>query len=137
MKALFFILFITLLNSAVGQKFFDTKTLPFIPYKAKVAVNNVIQYKSLSLDSLLKYGLQVTLDDKSYNVIQFAIIYDCPSKSVLDFSVRTYLGDKVNGSDEYFRNRILVGDVIEISHTVIENRGYRVVMKDASYIITQ
>ena len=119
----------------VGQTKIDISKVPAIPYKPKVAINNFIQYKTLSLDSILKYGIEVVLDDKSYKVIQFAIIFDCHSKFLLDFSYKTYSGSTVSPIDPDFRKKNKVGDLIEIADTVIENGGQRYLMSWATYQI--
>ena len=135
MKLISIFAFLLCFVTAKGQVHIDTSKLPLVPYKPKVAINGIIQHQYISLDSLQKYGLQIVLDDQAYKAIQFDSGYDCHSKSLLDFSVIRYSGDKVAPTDLYLRNRILMGDLIDIIDTVIENRGYRCVMKSVSFII--
>ncbi|MEP7373989.1 MAG: hypothetical protein ABI675_11405 [Chitinophagaceae bacterium] len=122
---------------ALSQGQIDPSKLPVVHYKPKINVNGIKQQVAISFDTLMKYGLQVVLDDKSFKVVQFDIGYDCHSKAVFDFSVQRYSGDKVNPTDVYFKRRILAGDVIDIANTVIENNGYRYEMKTVSYSIVK
>ncbi|MEI9908226.1 MAG: hypothetical protein WDO71_00245 [Bacteroidota bacterium] len=131
---------ITLLLSvplvAFGQAEIDLTKLPLVAHKPHVAINGSHQRNVVSITELLKHGLQVVLDDNSFKVIQFDIIYDCHSRSLFDFSVKRYIGDKVDPGDDYLQKRVLAGDVITIDNTVIEKKGVKFKMKDFGLIIS-
>lgn len=125
------------MNTAFSQPLLDASKFSHLPYQPKVAVNGTTYHKTLSLDSLLMYGLQVVLADNGYRVLQFDIVFDCPSKALFDFSIQRYLGDRVSPSDEYLRKRIFIGDVIDVCNTVIGRGTEKLVMKCVSYQITK
>ncbi|MDB5207315.1 MAG: hypothetical protein JWR72_2390, partial [Flavisolibacter sp.] len=65
MKVLVSLILLLNMNTAFSQTFLDVSKFPYIPYQPKVSVNGSTKYKTLSLDSLLQYGLQVVVDDKA------------------------------------------------------------------------
>ena len=105
MRRNIFLLFIFLSASAAGQKAVDPSKLPLAPYKPSIF--GVNRENKISIDSVFSYGLRVIVADKIFKVIQFDVVYDCHSRSIFDFNVKRYLGDKVDPRDEYLRKRIL------------------------------
>jgi hypothetical protein len=131
-----FILFIILIFSSIvvaGQETIDPSKLPLVPYKP--GISGVDPQSQISIGILFTEGLKVILADQSFKVIQFDVVYDCHSRSLFDFSVKRYRGDKVDAKDEYFRKRVLAGDLMDIINTVIEKDGVRYRMKEFSFIV--
>jgi hypothetical protein len=121
--------------TVLGQNEIDISRITQITFSPQVYVNDSRQDVEISLNGLLKYGLQVVLDDKSFKVIQFEISYDCHSGAYFDFSQKKYKGDKVPPTDDYLRKRIWVGDVIVVYNVLIERGKERYIMKDKGYVI--
>jgi len=119
---------------AAGQVTIDPSKLPLVHYKP--SVDGINSKNEISIAVVFTQGLKVVLADKTFKVIQFDVVYDCHSRSIFDFDVRRYLGDKVDGKDEYLRKRILAGDLMDITNTVIEKDGVRYRMKEFSFIVT-
>ena len=120
--------------SAAGQTLIDPSKLPLVPYKPSIFGIN--SRNEVSIAVVFDKGIQVIIADKTFKVIQFDVVYDCHSRSIFDFSTKRYLGDKVDGKDEYLRKRILAGDLMDIVNTVIEKDGVRYRMKGFSFIVT-
>jgi hypothetical protein len=121
---------------AASQKQIDVSVLPKTPYSPSIQINGKPQTKTLSLEALRQYGLQIVLADKTFKVLQFDIVYDCHSRAFFDFTVKRYYGDRIDSTDTHLQTLIWVGDVIDITNVVIEKEKYRYVMKDIAYIIT-
>jgi hypothetical protein len=121
----------------IGQGKIEPAKLPLVPHSPHVAINGIHQRNAVNVRDLLKHGLQVVLDDNSFKVVQFDVIYDCHSRSLFDFSVKRYIGDKVEPGDDYLQKRVLAGDVIVIDNTIIEKNGIRFRMKDFGLIISK
>lgn len=135
MRWILTIILFSIYHVGYSQKEIEPSGLQKISYKPKVHVNGINQFQTIKFDTLLKYGLQVVLDDKSYKVVQFDIMYDCHSKSLIDFSIKRYFGDKVLPTDTYLQKRIIAGDIIDVFNTVIVKGTERYVMKEATLII--
>ncbi len=134
MKFKILVVFIWLSMSAPGQEVIDPSKLPLVQYKP--SIYGINSQNEISISVVFAQGLQVILADKTFKVIQFDLIYDCHSRSIFDFDVRRYLGDKVDAKDEYLRKRILAGDVMDIANTIIEKNGVRYRMKEFSFVVT-
>jgi hypothetical protein len=120
----------------LGQEKIDPSKLPLVRYTPRVYVNGSDQRGAISIKELLKHGLQIVLEDKSFKVVQFDVMYDCHSRALFDFSVKRYFGDRVDPKDDYLRQLVLIGDVISIDYTVIERQGVRFRMSEIGYKIT-
>ncbi len=118
-----------------SQDIIDPTKLPLVNYNP--TISGINSQNQISIDSLFSKGIKVILADRSFKVIQFDIVFDCHSRSLFDFSVKRYQGDKVDGRDEYLRKRVLAGDVLDISNTVIEKNGVRLRMKDFGFLVTR
>ncbi len=129
---LFFIILFSV-KIVAGQAFIEPSKLPFVPYEPRIS--GVNWKNEVAKDFLFTNGLKVILADQSFKVIQFDVIYDCHSRSLMDFDFRRYRGDRVDPNDEYFQKRVLVGDLMDIVNTVIEKNGVRYRMKDFSFIV--
>jgi hypothetical protein len=138
LKKLLVILLLTLQQifaSAQGQV--DPSKCFKAPLIPRVHINDVDQVRVIKRDSLLKYGLQVVVEDKTFKVIQFDVMYDCHSRAVLDFTSRRYIGDKVLPTEKSLRGLVMAGDIIDVYNAIIEKDGYKYVMKTATYSIIQ
>jgi len=120
--------------SAAGQEIVDPFKLPLVPHKPSIYGVNIDN--AISITAVFAHGIKVILADTTFKVIQFDVVYDCHSRSIFDFTTKRYLGNKVDGKDEYLRKRILAGDVMDIVNTVIEKKGVRYRMKEYSFIVT-
>lgn len=126
--------FVLLSLSAAGQEFVDPAKLPLVPYPPSIYGLN--SKKEISIKYIFSEGLKVVLSDKTFKVIQFDVVYDCHSRSMLDFDAKRYHGDKIDPTDKYFRKRILAGDAMDIVNTVIEKNGTQYRMAEFSFIVT-
>jgi hypothetical protein len=136
MKKILISILLLLPELVIGQEKADLSKLSLVPYEPHVVVNGTHHRHTVSINDLLKHGFQVVLDDNSFKVIQFDVVYDCHSRSLFDFSVKRYLGDKVDATDDYFQKRVLAGDIITIDNTVIEKKGVKFRMKGFGLIIS-
>jgi hypothetical protein len=121
--------------SAAGQQVADPSKLPLVPYSPSIYGINA--QNEISISTVFAQGLKVILADKTFKVIQFDVLYDCHSRSMLDFDTKRYFGDKVDPKDEYLRKRILAGDAMDIFNTVIEKNGLQYRMKEFSFVVTK
>ena len=119
---------------AAGQKSIDPDKLPLVPYKP--SIQGLYSQNQIRIANIFSQGLKVILADTTFKVIQFDVVYDCHSRSVFDFDVKRYYGNKVDPKDDYLRRRILAGDVMDIANTIIEKNGVRYRMKEFSFIVT-
>lgn len=119
---------------AAGQVEIDPSRLPLVHYKP--SVYGINSKNEIKINVLFMQGLKVILADKTFKVIQFDVVYDCHSRSLFDFDARRYLGDKIDGKDDYLRKRIPAEDVMDITNTVIEKDGVQYRMKEFSFIVT-
>lgn len=116
-----------------GQPVIDPSKLPLVPFQPGIA--GIDPQNAIPINYLFSKGLTVILADETFRVVQFDLVYDCPSKTLFDFDVRRYQGNCVDAKDEYFRKRIVAGDVMDLVNTVIEKNGVRYRMKDRSFIV--
>jgi len=117
----------------VGQQVVDPSKLPFVLYKP--SISGINSQNEISIVMVFEQGLKVILDDKTFKVVQFNVVYDCHSRSLFDFTAKRYLGDKVDAKDDFLRKRILAGDLMDIVNTVIEKGGVRYRMKEFSFTV--
>jgi hypothetical protein len=130
-----FLTFSLLLSLATSaQEAIDPSRLPFIHHKP--GISGVNSENHISIKVVFSQGLKVILADSSFKVIQFDVIYDCHSRSILDFDIKRYSGNKVDSEDEYLRKRVWSGDVMDIVNTVIEKNGIRYRMNGFSFLVT-
>jgi hypothetical protein len=130
-KLLVFLLFVAI--QGIGQDFIEPANLPLIPYKPSVLGANF--KNEITIAEVFNRGIKVVVADKTFKVIQFDVVYACHSGSLLDFDVKRYHGDKVEGTDVYLRKRILAGDAMDIVNTIIEKKGVRYRMNDFSFLV--
>ena len=135
MKFNILLTFVWLSMRAAGQQFVDASKFPLVPYSP--SIYGVNARNEISISTIFAQGLKVILADKTFKVIQFEVLYDCHSRSMLDFDTKRYSGDKVDPKDEYLRKRILAGDGMEIFNTVIEKNGLKYRMKEFDFIVTK
>lgn len=114
----------------LGQEKIDPSKLPRVRHTPRIYVNGSDLRGAVSIKELLKHGMQIILEDKSFRVVQFDVMYDCHSRALFDFSVKRYFGDRVDPKDDYLRQAVLIGDVISIENTVIEKQGVRYKMSE-------
>ncbi len=82
------------------------------------------QHALIRKADLLKYDLQVCLNDSSLKIVGFGAGYDCHSRSLLDFFSRTYLGDSIKAGDPFIKG-IWTGDTFVIDCINVEKEGKR------------
>jgi hypothetical protein len=99
----------------------DSKPLPL---KIAVVINGYSQRNTIKKSDILKYGVGITLGDPSYKFIGFKLVYDCHAKSVLDFSMKTYTGNKVAPNDQFIE-RMWVGDQLVFDCINVEKGGQK------------
>jgi len=132
LKILIYLTFLSIV--ATGQTGIDPSKLPLVHYKPNV--EGISSKNEIGIQVVFRQGIKVILADKTFKVIQFDVVYDCHSRSIFDFDIRRYIGDRVDGRDDFLRKRILAGDVMDIANTVIEKDGIRYKMEEFSFIVT-
>jgi hypothetical protein len=138
MKRSFLVILLVLQQlSSYSQSQIDPSKLPRAPYIPRVHVNGVDQVGVIQIDSLLKYGLQVVVNEKSFKVVQFDVMYDCHSRAVFDFTERRYVGDKILPTEKGLRSLVIAGDNLDVYNVVIEKDGFNYLMKPAYYSIVK
>lgn len=134
MKLMTLILLTSLSIIVAGQAGVDPSKLPLVNYKP--SIEGINSKNEINIQTVFAQGIKVILADKTFKVIQFDVVYDCHSRSLFDFNIVRYMGDRVDGNDSYLRKRILSGDVMDIINTVIEKDGVRYRMKEFSFRVT-
>jgi hypothetical protein len=125
MKFIFsFLSFLLWLNSN-SQKTIKCEGFQKINNTALIKINGLTHKNEIQKDDLIRYDLEVELNDSSYKIIGFIASYDCHSRSLLfDVSVRTYLGNRIKGNDNFIKH-IWVGDQLCIECINVERNGKR------------
>jgi hypothetical protein len=135
MKVYLILFFLSYCIIGFSQEGIDPTNLPKTSFVPLVQVNSKTQKVTIRKDDIIESGLVLLLEDKTFKVIQFDVVFDCPSKSILDFSVKRYLGDKIPANDTYFKRRGRIGDGITISNIVIEKDNYKLVMRELYFVL--
>lgn len=135
MKCFFISLGIMISTLGSGQHRPNYTALPLVPYKPLIYVNGIDQRNILSRSNFLTHGLKVILQDKSFKIKEFTILYDCHSRSLFDFYPIRYIGDSVEAKDKYLQNLTRVGDNVTFQLIVIEKEGQLFIMKNLDCMI--
>lgn len=128
-----FLVFLTI--QGLSQDFINPAKVPYLPHSPGVVV--VSSENQLDLAFLFDKGLQVVVPDKSFKVIQFEVGYDCHSRSMFDFDSKLYKGDRVPGNDPFLRKRVIAGDLMIISNTIIEKNSRRYRLKEFAFVVVK
>jgi hypothetical protein len=123
MKFLFAFLSIVLSLNSFSQKTIKCEGYQNLKKDALLKINGFVQKKYIRKADLIRYDLEVIVNDSSYKVIGFIASYDCHSRSLLfDVTERTYLGNRIKGNDSFIKH-IWVGDQLCIGCINVERNG--------------
>lgn len=137
MKFLFIFLSLVFFLNSNSQEIIRCEGLQKASNGALVKINGTIQKKQIRKADLINYGLQLALNDYSYNVIGFIVSYDCHSRSLLfDINAKTYLGNRVKSNDNFIK-QVWVGDQLCIECINVENDGKKFIISSMCFQITE
>jgi hypothetical protein len=92
--------------------------------KGFLTINGKTQSEKTSRNGLIKYGLNIYLEDTSFKIIGFVASYDCHSRALFDFNEREYPGACIKAGDPFIKD-IWAGDLFVIDCINVEKNGKR------------